>query len=761
MAVSEEQNQQETNHSVDESELEQYGVWVKAGPEDVIEAEAEDDGFTLDDLSEDALTDADNDFLVPDESPLDAEIADLSDEFEEISFDTLDDELDAGAFSDEMDQAELAIAAGERFEAVPEDELVELALDEDDVEQGGPEDEFEMLDLELDEEPTLPDTSEALADSDLLTLEEDDLTIDLGEESEELGLNVAEDLQIEPDAIPAEPVDGLDALGDLEDELILDDLAEDEAHPAASESKPVLQSAGSGDGIVDDDLNIEEDLPDDLDDLTLNLDDLDVDAFEEPMTGASEEPADQLGEPLDLESELIDLEEESLGTMEEVVDLDLSALPADDETFDEISLEELTQADEGELPELSGDEELTELTLDDMSLDEAFEVEIEPATPEMTESDTLELLDFDEESGSALEGDFLEEMDTDEDLLDLSDLAEDAADEAPAEVFLESAVAAPARETSDRSLSVLEKIERELSSIRSEIGDLKRELGELRGAPAAPAPTVDDDTDEDGTVGFFEGSEDEDETIALTGAELDNIMNTAEIVEETGQPTEIDDLISPADAPILDEFLLEADDETFPITEISLEESPEELDPIEIDLDSNDTVGLVGTEDEVEVLASMDIDAELADIEELEDMSMSLAEAAQGELADLDLNDGMPDLLDDTLIPDADLVLDTEPLNEAFVDGTSVDGAVVDDLDLMAEAELTVEPALPAESAIPGSITETEPALPDNLKSELRSVLSYMDQLLESLPEEKIQEFAQSDHFTVYRRLFEELGLEQ
>ena len=51
--------------------------------------------------------------------------------------------------------------------------------------------------------------------------------------------------------------------------------------------------------------------------------------------------------------------------------------------------------------------------------------------------------------------------------------------------------------------------------------------------------------------------------------------------------------------------------------------------------------------------------------------------------------------------------------------------------------------------------------LPDNLKGELKSVLGYMDQLLESLPEDKIEEFAKSEHFDVYKRLFEELGLEQ
>jgi hypothetical protein len=50
--------------------------------------------------------------------------------------------------------------------------------------------------------------------------------------------------------------------------------------------------------------------------------------------------------------------------------------------------------------------------------------------------------------------------------------------------------------------------------------------------------------------------------------------------------------------------------------------------------------------------------------------------------------------------------------------------------------------------------------LPEPLREEIKSVLQYMDQLLEALPEEKIQEFARSEHFEVYRRLFEELGLE-
>jgi hypothetical protein len=55
------------------------------------------------------------------------------------------------------------------------------------------------------------------------------------------------------------------------------------------------------------------------------------------------------------------------------------------------------------------------------------------------------------------------------------------------------------------------------------------------------------------------------------------------------------------------------------------------------------------------------------------------------------------------------------------------------------------------------SIEEVSPAV----KMDLRDVLIYMDKLLESLPEEKINEFAQSEHYNTYKKLFEELGIQQ
>ena len=49
--------------------------------------------------------------------------------------------------------------------------------------------------------------------------------------------------------------------------------------------------------------------------------------------------------------------------------------------------------------------------------------------------------------------------------------------------------------------------------------------------------------------------------------------------------------------------------------------------------------------------------------------------------------------------------------------------------------------------------------LPKELKEEIKTVLTYMDQLLESLPEEKIEEFAKSEYFETYKKLFEDLGI--
>lgn len=69
---------------------------------------------------------------------------------------------------------------------------------------------------------------------------------------------------------------------------------------------------------------------------------------------------------------------------------------------------------------------------------------------------------------------------------------------------------------------------------------------------------------------------------------------------------------------------------------------------------------------------------------------------------------------------------------------------------------------IPSDSEEETDTTETmqdDKQLPDDLKNDVKSVLLYMDQLLENLPEDKIMEFAKSEQFSTYKKLFSELGL--
>ena len=94
-----------------------------------------------------------------------------------------------------------------------------------------------------------------------------------------------------------------------------------------------------------------------------------------------------------------------------------------------------------------------------------------------------------------------------------------------------------------------------------------------------------------------------------------------------------------------------------------------------------------------------------------------------------------------------DTVIEEE---EPVIEETSVEESEVE---VPAEEEMTV--SRPHEEPVKASTEDSS----DDLKKDIKSVLLYMDQLLENLPEEKIVEFAKSDEFTTYKKLFSELGL--
>ena len=140
------------------------------------------------------------------------------------------------------------------------------------------------------------------------------------------------------------------------------------------------------------------------------------------------------------------------------------------------------------------------------------------------------------------------------------------------------------------------------------------------------------------------------------------------------------------------------------------------------------------------------------------DLSAEIAEPPLEEpaLADLSLE-----------IPDFDTGADSEleVIPEGFEKKAEEDTVLLDD---DPEEALVVEDlaAVDINVDIPGSVITASgvPAgddinIPESMHRRLKDVLSYMDHLLESLPEDKIKEFAQSKHFDTYKRIFKDLGL--
>jgi hypothetical protein len=403
----------------------------------------------------------------------------------------------------------------------------------------------------------------------------------------------------------------------------------------------------------------------------------------------------------------------------------------------------------------------------------------------------------------------------------------------------------------DLSTDILLKIANELSSIRGELVSLKSRIGDvIVSAEASPRkiPEANSEAQEDSenSSGFFD--EEEDETIALTGDELDNILNTADFTteeaSESEEPIDLDtrlldegieasddgdlleesllsesgdysapSMVEPAieevrigEADSVDEVIEDSSDFSLvvengvtPVTpapeDTSYLETPESLDIgdgaplgdeplVEPDLSDFD----LGPED---FEPQLEIDEELplasSDVEEdapIEELALDI-EAGPDYIADLSFEKGATDAEYIESIPEME-----EPnfaeinLHEENSDASSVsDVAEVEEIDPLSDTDFPF-PAEPVAVQNEGSLEQEKDIAPpmkaparegskaaspatarpegedgDRLKSEIKSVLSYLDKLLDSLPEEKIEEFARSKYFDTYKKLFEELGL--
>ena len=565
-------------------------------------------------------------------------------------------------------------------------ELEDLSLEEEGMDDMGSdetisEDSNDMIeDLDLPEEESLSGLDEAEEELEEISADEEISVLENGE-STDFSMDEMESETISGGNEDFEEV----SLDDLGIELSEENPEEEGASKEASRGQSVTQSSepsvmGSGTPMEDDSdamVHGDEDFPE----LSLDLEEEESE-FKAAEDQGAEEELDELSLP-DEEAfetgEIVVPEAEEL-TLEESGE---AALPEIGEEEDLSSLDSLE-----EIPELEyGQEETSEL----LAEDEGEEIEVS-----LSEDDAIEESDHELESlGAGLSG----------------------------------------REGSEAgSTSILSRIESELRSIKSELTALKSELGVLRGGKAAGKAAVDHGAgDEAGQGAFFE-EEEEDETIALTGEELDNILTTADIKEE--------------------EETLEAEE--------NAEEEALDLGDDIISLDEEETGGAVLSAPEAEEAEEAPADLASLDLGSDEDLSSFPQESGEPELPGDEIEIEIPEFDEGGMepadageaeeIPSIDIDHIDDDMGIGLESELSLDEEPVGELD---ELELT-----PAESAAAPEMGGAKgEQIPSGLKEEIKSVLGYMDHLLESLPEEKIEEFAKSEYFSIYKKLFEELGL--
>jgi hypothetical protein len=199
---------------------------------------------------------------------------------------------------------------------------------------------------------------------------------------------------------------------------------------------------------------------------------------------------------------------------------------------------------------------------------------------------------------------------------------------------------------------------------------------------------------------------------------------------------------NPLEEPSLDAFSLdeEAEEEAADIVvDLDFEEAP-------VDISFGDTAAEAGGEEPEISISGEDENLEL-DIPE--DGSAGEPFPAEENFAQV-IPEGFVVESDDSRGP-LDEDLEEDILSEGDIDTLGKGSPVLDMDEPAGEDALAIEPAPSDDESL---------NIPNDIKQELKTVLSYMDQLLESLPEDKIEEFAKSEYFDTYKKLFKELGLD-
>ena len=656
-------------------------------------------------------------------------------------------------------------------------------------------------------------------------------------------------------------------------ELSLDDFMEG-GFEAPSEGSTDSESASESDEVSLDDF-LDGDFSDGSG--ASSSDEISIDDFlDDDSVSSAKQKEDDItnDEPLDIDVDFTESEEDAVPTTEiteENESENEESFADDDDMFDSIEKIETASEPEAETPVTESNIELEDVSLDDFNLEESDDATAAALGASINSSvssgeETVSLDSFGIDSSSeempAGTGSSRKQQTVD---YELAITEEDNVQSAPVIDEIKSdSVTQNKEETTETTVNneLLEKIVSDLSGLKDEINALKNDLAELKekntldnissgqndGEQPAESeielPVQSEPAEEPG--GFF-NSDEEDDTIALSGDELSNIVSNADFTEETAEPdtqydesteetvTEeqpeqelpedfsadfsndtpfggIEDTVIPDEEPdtglsmdINEEILEEPnldDIETnadipeeieIPKVDDIAETQDEEpaLDDILVESSSTDFMDSVtdSTNMQPDIEITEPVEPELAEEEAAitkeeadditseysadttentepvldEDATLELPEESSSDAENTD-EESTDDIFNETAIEDAQHTQDAM-MNDIMNEAPSVDNALSEEnVDYLSKDNtvLSDDEAAVAESE-PEPSAETEQTdtsdLPSDIKEDVKSVLLYMDQLLENLPEDKIMEFAKSEQFTTYKKLFNELGL--
>jgi hypothetical protein len=665
-------------------ELDEYGVWVKSGPQDLAGSGPGEENFALDGL--DDLPDFPVDFDSSSEPDSDSADFDFSLSDEDFSIAGGDDAAN-----------EDAVGAGTEDDAFGGDDAV-FSFDTDDADDTGDQPAGDFADFSLEEDASgfslseddmsLPDEISAAPEDgapespapeeDAGGFDEISLEDLLGDVADEVpGLDIPEEGAEEDRAAPSSDK-STQLLMKIAEELSsiraeLSALKQEFSSVRTAEGEPAESRGFFNDAGGDDKIALTGDELDNILNTAEFTEEAGVNAAEEePLPGFSEGDAPEAPAGVSPETEIppggLTLETEPAGEAEEPIDV--GNLPELDE-LDELGAEILDDAD------------LSLVDLSDSGIAEDFSIE-EGAGGEGIEEPSAEDLEILTEENLPEEN-LLEEGLSEENLLEESLVTEETAD--------------------------------------SEGPDLS-----------------------------FDVSFSEEESIALENFEEDPLDLTGAVIEEPDLGAEIQEnpVLEPvpSDFTLLEEDGLGENEDLAPEIEIFQESSEGPAEEIFEDISLPPLEESI-IEESIEEPVIEEIEDE-AEISRTEESAAEIPAAGEAGSRGDDL---------DQIIPEGFVVEELDDEGEAGFGGAGLDtleeGISLDEIPEELEEDEGAGEAAEREDSDEPEVS----ALPGNFKTELKQVLSYMDQLLESLPEEKIEEFAKSEYFDTYKKLFKELGL--